>query len=48
MKIKSSEKYEVRYWAIECPNCKEQIELDSKYEYNITCPYCNEDIELED
>jgi transcription elongation factor Elf1 len=49
IKIKSNEKYEVRFWAIECPNCEEQIELDSKYQCGvIVCPYCNEEIELED
>ena len=48
MKVKSSEKYEVRFWAIECPKCKEQVELDSEYEYDVICPYCDERIKLED
>ena len=48
MKIKSSEKYEVRFWAIECPSYEEQIELDSKAEKEIVCPHCGELIQIED
>ena len=41
MKVNRDETYKVSFWAIECPNCGEQIELDSRYVYEIFCPFCN-------
>ena len=43
MKANRDEMYKVSFWAIECPNCGEQIELDSRYASEIFCPFCNVD-----
>ena len=46
MKINKKDIYEI--YAIECPNCHEQVELDSKYQREVDCPFCDEEIEIEE
>ena len=46
MKVNIDDVYEVRYLAIECPNCEEQIELDEKRECKVVCPFCNEEVDV--
>ena len=44
MLVNRKEIYEI--FAIECPNCGEQIELESKYMTDLFCPFCNIDIRI--
>ena len=46
MKVNRDETYKVSFWVIECPNCGEQVELDSRYVSEIFCPFCNVDFEI--
>ena len=46
LKVNRDETYKVSFWAIECPNCGEQVELDSRYVSDIFCPFCNVDFEI--
>lgn len=46
--ISRDEIYEVKFWAIECPKCEEQIELESKNDEEIVCPFCGELISIDE
>ena len=47
-KVKFKDIYKYEGYAIECPNCQEQIELDGRHKYDVVCPFCNVDIEIGD
>lgn len=48
LKIKRKDIYEVRFWACECPNCHEQIEVDSTMVDSWFCELCDTKFDVVD